>query len=54
MQTPRLRGRKMVRLMADLAMTVDTHVKWCASYWGNDGNGRVVATKLLKRKPKDK
>jgi len=51
---PGVRGLMLTGLLAALASTIDTHLNWGASYWSNDVYQRLICSRWLKRKPKNK
>ncbi|UCF69133.1 MAG: Na+:solute symporter [Acidobacteriota bacterium] len=48
---PGLRGLMLTGLLAALASTIDTHLTWGASYWGNDLYLRILNRGMLRREP---
>lgn len=49
-----VRGLMLTGLLAALASTIDTHLRWGASYWSNDVYLRIVNKAWLKREPKSR
>ncbi|MEZ4271459.1 MAG: sodium:solute symporter family protein, partial [Myxococcota bacterium] len=51
---PGLMGLMLTGMLAALASTVDTHLKWGSSYWTNDIYRRFICRSWLKREPAGK